>query len=970
MPINPLTWLEEEEIKTNTLAWPSPVTTDLKGQLSTGFSPLKANVSKAPEVPDPSLLWGQGLWQAGIEPLQATEVKTDIPDPTWIIDIKPVEEIKPIEDEIIDWREVKTVTWIEEVDVWLAKTREEKAKAIQDTHDSFNIAKWEFEKNKWFYTNFDETNTVFEWVLKDLRDKQTEVWQDLTDEQIQIIANKFWITVDEVKNPQSIFDKLILTPEGETKFWVTSAKDSITKLETDLQRKKDDLAFQLEWTVTSLNNQIDDVRKQLKRNVDFATAQGAFTGGLRSSAFTQGIQNIKDDWQETIGRLQTLLSRVKSADAENVARLTADYNKAITTAKESLDTQLETLKFDTWLQLSWLEGKFGIWSEELTKALNKINDEFWTKSLKVFNDYLTNMRAIQTITNENIIQQDKINTINETRAGKRFNELIANDGLLLQNTSVSSLMNNVNRGELSVEKMKDLQNIMLSSITSTLWQFWTVWQADLTTIQSLLAQGKTPSEIVAQMQGLGKFSTKGVTWKDKFLNVWGRLFDVTTESFVDEVDGQKIDKTFKVWDNTIVQFEDWTQKTFDGKWNEIVDTWVTSDVVITQNYWDTSPLAIDNVKLADWTIWTPWIDIDWFNWEALNSPISWTVFEITESKTGLWNSIQIEDAQGNLHFFNHLQWFDVQKWDTINNWDLIGKIWFTWSVIPWKNWDWSHLDYRVKNRGWEWVNPNQFLWVDKDKFKDDSKSWVTQKDKFQYADTLTASWRTKYLQEENIENEYIKYRSSQASNTSDISDIQEMWDIVFPEDIKDFKSKSFGFGNRMDTSDDMIRAMEEKFKDSWALTELLAPRWDFTPNFLKSNDRQQFEQAQRNFVNAVLRQESGAVIADSEFDNAAKQYFPATWDTEDTIEQKRANREQVIQNMYRSSWRDEKWRNIVDIYKRLKSKDKIEWWWKLTPSEAQEKLQELWSPSLWAVWAWIWAWLWFSQQNEFDTLFE
>ena len=43
---------------------------------------------------------------------------------------------------------------------------------------------------------------------------------------------------------------------------------------------------------------------------------------------------------------------------------------------------------------------------------------------------------------------------------------------------------------------------------------------------------------------------------------------------------------------------------------------------------------------------------------------------------------------------------------------------------------------------------------------------------------------------------------------------------------------------------------------------------------MKSTDRQKFEQAQRDWINANLRKESGAVIADSEFENAAQQYFP------------------------------------------------------------------------------------------------
>lgn len=36
---------------------------------------------------------------------------------------------------------------------------------------------------------------------------------------------------------------------------------------------------------------------------------------------------------------------------------------------------------------------------------------------------------------------------------------------------------------------------------------------------------------------------------------------------------------------------------------------------------------------------------------------------------------------------------------------------------------------------------------------------------------------------------------------------------------------------------------------------------------------QQYEQAKTNFVNAVLRRESGAKISDEEFDSAEKQYF-------------------------------------------------------------------------------------------------
>lgn len=58
-----------------------------------------------------------------------------------------------------------------------------------------------------------------------------------------------------------------------------------------------------------------------------------------------------------------------------------------------------------------------------------------------------------------------------------------------------------------------------------------------------------------------------------------------------------------------------------------------------------------------------------------------------------------------------------------------------------------------------------------------------------------------------------------------------------------------------------------------------------------NSDQQRVEQARRDFVNAVLRRESGAVILPAEFANAEKQYFPQPGDSKAVIEQKRRNRQ-------------------------------------------------------------------------------
>lgn len=79
--------------------------------------------------------------------------------------------------------------------------------------------------------------------------------------------------------------------------------------------------------------------------------------------------------------------------------------------------------------------------------------------------------------------------------------------------------------------------------------------------------------------------------------------------------------------------------------------------------------------------------------------------------------------------------------------------------------------------------------------------------------------------------------------------------------------------------------------------ENLKPGAGNATNWTQSATQQKVEQAQRNFINAVLRRESGAVISDGEFANAALQYFPQINDDEATIELKRQSRQRATELM-------------------------------------------------------------------------
>lgn len=114
------------------------------------------------------------------------------------------------------------------------------------------------------------------------------------------------------------------------------------------------------------------------------------------------------------------------------------------------------------------------------------------------------------------------------------------------------------------------------------------------------------------------------------------------------------------------------------------------------------------------------------------------------------------------------------------------------------------------------------------------------------------------------------------------------------KEIKSNQAISAGFGRRMQQA---VEVFDNLAKQGFDRGSLSAGMGAVLPNFLQTSEQQQQAQAERNFVNATLRRESGAAIAESEFESAEKQYFPRAGDSPEVVEQKRRNREQVINMM-------------------------------------------------------------------------
>lgn len=145
----------------------------------------------------------------------------------------------------------------------------------------------------------------------------------------------------------------------------------------------------------------------------------------------------------------------------------------------------------------------------------------------------------------------------------------------------------------------------------------------------------------------------------------------------------------------------------------------------------------------------------------------------------------------------------------------------------------------------------------------------------------------------------ILARQIQQANLANInSQIQERANPTGKEKpLTEVQQKTLGFAERMQEANKVIEQLGDRFTGA---SGYISGSGLF-PNILKSEDRQKFEQAQRNFINSVLRKESGAVISDEEFNNAKQQYFPQPGDTQSTLQQKANNRNIVINSYFRDA---------------------------------------------------------------------
>ncbi len=120
--------------------------------------------------------------------------------------------------------------------------------------------------------------------------------------------------------------------------------------------------------------------------------------------------------------------------------------------------------------------------------------------------------------------------------------------------------------------------------------------------------------------------------------------------------------------------------------------------------------------------------------------------------------------------------------------------------------------------------------------------------------------------------------------------------ILYPKTPAEGQMNASLFGQRAAEANQQLEEMIGKGFDPTSLT---SGAQTHLPNIMQPENVQAFEQAKRNFRNAVLRKESGAAISPSEHQEAEKQYFPVAGDDPEVLKFKARNRKTAIESLGR-----------------------------------------------------------------------
>lgn len=122
--------------------------------------------------------------------------------------------------------------------------------------------------------------------------------------------------------------------------------------------------------------------------------------------------------------------------------------------------------------------------------------------------------------------------------------------------------------------------------------------------------------------------------------------------------------------------------------------------------------------------------------------------------------------------------------------------------------------------------------------------------------------------------------------------------VVNTGNLTEGQGKAVSFGMRAEEANKNATEIEGRSQEPGSVLQRVKDMLGPVGNMINSDDAQLHNQAKREFINtAILRQDSGAAIADSEYDKYNKAYFPEVGDGPANIKRKQEARERAVKGL-------------------------------------------------------------------------
>lgn len=561
-------------------------------------------------------------------------------------------------------------TWNKDLDKSLADIKNieqnelnnQKENAIKNKKKEFLFWTWKYYENKNYYSNFEEVDNKYKWVIDDII---KEMWNDwyISDKTYSDIANKYWLSIEDVKNPINIFKQAKLTNEWKDKLWIN--ENNLDNLQKNYDRQLEDINTSFWDTERSFEEAIYDFERKLEQNLKWMDFSWVFNWSSKSSWYQKWIENVKYEWQLSINRLKSQLERTKNKKNTTLNRVKEDFENAFKQETDNLNRLMENVTVQHSLELSTLKDKYS-WNE-LTNHINSIIKDYDIKSSEVMWAYLKNINSIISLTNSITEKETKENDRYEEKLYKNYESYIWNNWAVINNSSIKDIVNDYEQWNISLQQAKTLQKIMLNSIESTLGKISPVLPDDIKIIQNMLMQWYTPAEIVAELQTLDRFNPINSTNEKKywFVNAWEWVIAITDpttweiryqspywwlvnmwKSYNNELNNNiwwnnyENTESYNLWD--IIAF-DWSNlwkisRRSNNIWEDINNPWNIMADTDKQKEYAKKLWAIWFIKSANWRTYAAFNTMqDWLSAlrSDLNTKLNWWSSWVTD-RTTLW----------------------------------------------------------------------------------------------------------------------------------------------------------------------------------------------------------------------------------------------------------------------------------------------------------------------------------------------